>query len=192
MQSAVASSKGALGRTVMPPVRGLHHFAYKCRDAEETRHFYEDVMGFPLVHVIEEHGVKTTTGDTVSFLHIFFEMADGRFLAFFDLGDGRECAKDPKTPQFANHLALAVDGEAELLAAKARLDAAGIESVGPMDHDGFVRSIYFWDPNGVRLELTYTIAGESEQRAHRDSAHEQLRRWMEQTSPAAAGRRSAA
>ena len=188
MQSAARSSTESMPLPSMPPVHGLHHFAYKCRDAEETRRFYEDVMGFPLVHVIEEHGVGTTTGDTVSFLHIFFQMADGRYLAFFDLGDGRQCAKDPKTPQFTNHLALAVDGEAALLAAKARLDAAGVESVGPMDHDGFVRSIYFWDPNGVRLELTYTIAGDKEQKAHRESAHAQLRRWMEQTSPAIARR----
>jgi catechol 2,3-dioxygenase-like lactoylglutathione lyase family enzyme len=176
----------------MPPVMGLHHFAYKCADAEETRRFYEDVMGFPLVHVIEEHDVPTTTGDVVSFLHIFFEMADGRYIAFFDLGDGRITAKDPDTPQFANHLALAVDGEAALLAAKARLEAAGVDVVGPMDHDGFVRSIYFWDPNGVRLELTYTIADAAAQQASKESAHDQLRRWTDSGSPAAARRRRSA
>lgn len=173
------------GASPMPPIRGLHHFAYKCANAEETRRFYEDVMGFPLVHVIEEHDVPTTTGDVVSFLHIFFQMADGRYLAFFDLGDERICAKDPATPQFANHLALAVDGEDALLAAKDRLEAAGLEVVGPMDHDGFVRSIYFWDPNGVRLELTYTIAGEEAAAQSKSSAHAQLKRWVEQTSPAA-------
>ena len=170
---------------VMPPIRGLHHFAYKCRDAEETRRFYEDVMGFPLVHVIEEHDVATTTGDKVSFLHIFFEMADGRYLAFFDLGDGREAAKDPQTPQFVNHLALMVDGEAALMAAKTRLEAAGVALVGPLDHDGFVRSIYFWDPNGVRLEFTYTIADTASLAAHRASAHAQLKGWTERRSPAA-------
>ena len=176
----------------MPPVQGLHHFAYKCANAEETRRFYEDVMGFPLVHVIEEHDVPTTTGDIVSFLHIFFRMADGRYIAFFDLGDERATAKDPDTPQFANHLALAVDGERELLAAKARLDAAGLDVIGPMDHDGFVRSIYFWDPNGVRLELTYTIADAAAQKASQDSAHDQLRRWMESGSPAVQGQRKSA
>jgi catechol 2,3-dioxygenase-like lactoylglutathione lyase family enzyme len=174
----------------MPPVHGLHHFAYKCRDAEETRRFYEDLMGFPLVHVIEEHDVATTTGDKVSFLHIFFRMADGRFLAFFDLGDARASAKDPATPQFANHLALAVSGEEALLAAKARLEAGGVSCAGPMDHDGFVRSIYFWDPNGVRLELTYTIADAAAQQAHRDSARAQLRNWVERTSPAAKKKRA--
>ncbi len=167
----------------MPPVRGLHHFAYVCRNAEETRRFYEDLLGFPLVHVIEEHDVKTTTGDSVSFLHIFFQMADGRYLAFFDLGSDREYAKDPNTPQFANHLALQVDGEDALGAAKARLEAAGVPIVGPMDHDGFVRSIYFWDPNGLRLELTYTIADEHTQKAHRETAHAQLRNWMENSRP---------
>ncbi len=170
---------------LMPPVAGLHHFAYKCRDAEETRRFYEDLMGFPLVHVIEEHDVPSTTGDTVSFLHIFFQMADGSYIAFFDLGDGRASAKDPATPQFVNHLALTVAGESELLAAKARLEAAGVALVGPLEHDAFVRSIYFWDPNGVRLELTYTIADEASRERHRASAHAQLRRWVEETSPAA-------
>ena len=169
----------------MPPVHGLHHFAYKCRDAEDTRRFYEDLMGFPLVHVIEEHDVATTTDDKVSFLRIFFRMADGRYLAFFDFGDARASAKDPATPQFANHLALAVSGEEALLAAKARLEAGGVSCAGPMDHDGFVRSIYFWDPNGVRLELAYTIADAAAQQAHRDEAHAQLRNWTERTSPAA-------
>ena len=170
----------------MPPVQGLHHFAYKCRNAEETRRFYEDLLGMPLVHVIEEHDVATTTGDKVSFLHIFFRMADGRYLAFFDLGDGRASTRDPQTPQFVNHLALAVEGEEALLAAKARLEAAGVPLVGPLDHDGFVRSIYFWDPNGVRLEFTYTIADEASIAAHTASAHEQLRRWTERTPPAVA------
>ncbi len=170
----------------MPPVNGLHHFAYKCVNAEETRRFYEDVMGFPLVHVIEEHDVPTTTGDVVSFLHIFFQMADGRYVAFFDLGDEKACAKDPETPQFANHLALAVDGEAELMAAKERLEANGHDVIGPMDHDDFVRSIYFWDPNGVRLELTYAIANADAQAKARASARSQLDRWITKTSPAAA------
>ncbi|MGE0737387.1 MAG: VOC family protein [Alphaproteobacteria bacterium] len=169
----------------MPAVRGVHHFAYKCRNGEETRRFYEDVLGLPLVHVIEEQNVKTTTGDTVSFAHFFFRMADGNYLAFFDLGDETITAKDPNTPQFANHLALGVDGEEELMACKARLEAAGIPVVGPMDHDAFVRSIYFWDPNGVRLEFTYTIADRAFIDAHEKSAHAALRKWVNESSPAA-------
>ena len=170
----------------MPIVRGVHHFAYKCRNGEETRHFYEDVLGLPMVHVIEEKNARTTTGDTVSFAHFFFRMADGNYLAFFDLGDNKISAKDPETPHFANHLALGVDGEAELLACKARLEAAGVEVVGPMDHDAFVRSIYFWDPNGVRLEFTYTCADRAFLDAHEKTAHAALRKWQEENAAARA------
>lgn len=167
----------------MPPVRGVHHFAYKCKDAAETRRFYEDVLGMPLVHVIEEHGVKTTTDDNVSFAHFFFRMADGNYLAFFDLADGRATERDPKTPQFVNHLALGVTSEAELMACKARLEAAAVPVIGPLEHDGFVRSIYFWDPNGVRLEFTYTISDEAALAKSHAEAGARLDDWVRRTAP---------
>lgn len=159
------------------PVRGLHHYAYKCKDIEETRAFYEDTLGLPLVHVVEERDIKTTTGQVLSFAHIFFEMGDGSYIAFFDLGDSQAHKPDPDTPAFVNHLALAVDGEEQLLDFKARLEAIGHEVVGPMEHDDFVRSIYFWDPNGIRMEFAYTIETEAQKAAAAESAHERLRRW---------------
>src|SRR5712671_985814 len=67
------------------PIRGLHHWAYRCRDAEETRHFYEDLLGLPLVHVVTADHVST--GKSTPFAHVFFELADGSCIAFFDLGD---------------------------------------------------------------------------------------------------------
>lgn len=176
------AAKSAMPPVPMPPVRGVHHFAYKCKDAAATRRFYEDVLGMPLVHVIEEHDVKTTTGDVVSFAHFFFKMADGNYLAFFDLADGRAAERDPKTPQFVNHLALGVANEAELLACKTRLEAAGVEVIGPLDHDGFVRSIYFWDPNGVRLEFTYTIADAAALAKDHAQAGARLDDWLRRTA----------
>ena len=167
----------------MPPVNGIHHFAYKCKDAAETRRFYEDLLGMPLVHVIEEHNVKTTTDDNVSFAHFFFRMADGNYLAFFDLADGKATERDPKTPQFVNHLALGVASEEELLACKARLEGAGVPVIGPLDHDGFVRSIYFWDPNGVRLEFTYTISDEATLKKDHALARARLDDWIRRTAP---------
>jgi len=167
-----------------PAIHGLHHFAYKCHDPEETRAFYEDLLGMPLVHVIEEHDVTTTTGDTVSFAHFFFQMRDGSFIAFFDLGDGRKTAADPATPAFVNHLALKVDSEAELLTLKSRLEAAGHPVIGPMEHGDFVRSIYFWDPNGIRMEFAYTCETPAQAQASAAAAHERLNRWIKQTSPA--------
>lgn len=136
-------------------IEQLHHFAYRCRDAEETRHFYEDVLGLPLVHVIKADHVPST-GEYCPYVHIFFEMADGACLAFFDLGDDELPLPSPNTPAWVNHIALRVGSEAELASAAQRLQAAGHEVLGVTDHH-FVKSIYFFDPNGLRLELTTPV-----------------------------------
>ena len=73
------------------PIRGLHHFAWRCRDCEETRAFYEELLGLPLVHVIRAD-VVPSTGEHCPYVHIFFRMADGSHLAFFDLGDDQVAA----------------------------------------------------------------------------------------------------
>ena len=137
------------------PVRGLHHFAYRCRDAEETRQFYEDILGLPLAHIIQEDRVPST-GEYCPYVHIFFEMGDGSFIAFFDLGDDLASDPSPNTPSWVNHLALNVGSVEDLLRAKQGLEAAGVEVVGVTDH-GFINSIYFFDPNGIRLELTVQV-----------------------------------
>ncbi len=139
------------------PVRSLHHYAYRCRNAEETRGFYEDILGLPLVHTIY-HDRVPSTGEYHPYLHIFFQMADGACLAFFDLLDETPCTPDPATPAWVNHLALRVDTNARLLELKARLEAHGVETLGVIDHKIF-NSIYFFDPNGIRLELTHQTAG---------------------------------
>ena len=138
---------------VRVPVHGLHHFAYRCRDAEETRRFYEDILGLPLVHVIKADLVPST-GEHCPYVHLFFEMKDGSCVAFFDLGDDIAAEPSPNTPQWVNHLALRVGSVREVEDAKAALEAHGVEVIGVTDHH-FVKSIYFFDPNGVRLELTY-------------------------------------
>ena len=71
---------------MMPSIKSLHHWAYRCRDAEETRHFYEDVLGLPLAHVVSAD-IVPSTGEYSPYVHIFFEMKDGSYVAFFDLGD---------------------------------------------------------------------------------------------------------
>jgi len=159
------------------PIRQLHHFAYRCRDAEETRRFYEDLLGLPLVHVVRGDSVPST-GDQQPFLHLFFEMKDGSCIAFFDLGDRTAAEASPNTPPWVNHLALRVDSEQELQEARRRLEAAGIEVKGPIDHDGFVKSIYFFDPNGVRLELTTVTASQEALDGYRRDARGLLDAWV--------------
>jgi len=139
------------------PVQSLHHFAYRCRNADETRHFYEDILGMPLVHTVY-HDHVPSTGEYHPYFHIFFQMQDGGCLAFFDLLDDTGCAPDPNTPPWVNHLAMNVSSREELVATKARLEAHGIEVLGIVDHKIF-DSIYFFDPNGIRLELAYQTAG---------------------------------
>ena len=142
----------------MPDIQGLHHWAYKCRDAEETRHFYEDILGLPLAHVIKADNVPST-GEHCPYVHIFFQMKDGSFIAFFDIGDDQGADPSPNTPSWINHIALHMNSVDEVEQAKARLEAHGIEVLGVTDHK-FIKSIYFFDPNGYRLELTHELSEE--------------------------------
>jgi len=157
------------------PIHGLHHFAYRCRDAEETRRFYEDLLGLPLAHLIRADHVPST-GEYCPYVHIFFRMTDGSYLAFFDLGDDQAAAPSANTPAWVNHIALRVGSPAELLAAKRRLAASGIEVIGPTDHE-FIQSIYFFDPNGFRLELTAFTGTGAYMAAKEASAHEECAAW---------------
>ncbi len=157
------------------PIRGLHHYAWRCRDCEETRHFYEDLLGLPLVHVIKSD-VVPSTGEHCPYVHIFFQMRDGSFIAFFDLGDDQTAEPSPNTPSWVNHLALRVDTVAELQAAKARLEAAGVEVLGVTDHH-IIKSIYFFDPNGIRLELTTPTVPAAEMNELARRAHGEVREW---------------
>ena len=115
------------------PVLGLHHAAYRCRDAEETRHFYEDILGLPLIHVVKADHVPST-GESTPFVHVFFEMKDGSCIAFFDLGDNVKPEPSPNTPPWVNHLALKVPSVKDVEIMKARLEAHGVNVLGITDH----------------------------------------------------------
>ena len=160
-----------------PPVLGLHHAAYRCRDAEETRHFYEDILGLPLVHVVTADHVST--GKSTPFAHVFFELADGSCIAFFDLGDNVTAEPSPNTPAWVNHIAFKVPSTEALQTMKARLESHGIAVVGITDHE-FVHSIYFFDPNGVRLEFTTQVVNDDTMAGYVRSAHGALKVWSEE------------
>ena len=128
-------------------IKGLHHNAYRCRDSEETRAFYEDFLGLPLAKAFEISA--TQTGRATHVLHAFYAMDDGSYLAFFDAPDMPFEFK----PQhdFDLHIALEVDRE-HLQAMHAKGLAAGIETRGIVEH-GAIESVYFRDPNGYVIEL---------------------------------------
>jgi catechol 2,3-dioxygenase-like lactoylglutathione lyase family enzyme len=157
------------------PIHQLHHFAYRARDAEETRHFYEDILGLPLYHIIQSD-VVPSTGEYCPYTHFFFRLQDGSFIAFFDLGNDEAALPSPNTPAWVNHISFRVDSPQALLDMKARLEANGIEVLGITDHHIF-HSIYFFDPNGVRLELTAQLADEFQMLQESKTAHARLAEW---------------
>jgi glyoxylase I family protein len=157
------------------PIQQLHHYAYRAKDAEETRHFYEDILGLPLFHIIQSD-IVPSTGEYCPYMHFFFRLQDGSFIAFFDLGDDVAALPSPNTPLWVNHVSFRVNTVAELLAMKTRLEAEGIEVLGVTDHRIF-KSIYFFDPNGVRLELTAQLADDVHMQKESTNAHARLAEW---------------
>ncbi|NQV82959.1 MAG: VOC family protein [Rhodospirillales bacterium] len=129
-------------------IKGLHHNAYRCRDSEETRKFYEEFLGLSLVGSLAIN--ETKTGQETNFLHTFYQMDDGSCLAFFEVPDQPFEFKDQH--DFDLHIAVEVTPE-DLQAMFEKGKAEGREPRGIADHH-FVRSIYFRDPNGYVIELT--------------------------------------
>lgn len=176
MSAALKPAAGAPALLPAPaPIRQLHHYAYRARDAEETRHFYEDILGLPLYHIIQSD-VVPSTGEYCPYTHFFFRLQDGSFIAFFDLGDDEAALPSPNTPIWVNHISFRVDSMQALKDMKARLEAHGIEVLGITDHHIF-HSIYFFDPNGVRLELTSQRADEFQMLQESKTAHTRLNEW---------------
>jgi catechol 2,3-dioxygenase-like lactoylglutathione lyase family enzyme len=153
-------------------IRKLHHAAYRCRDSEATRQFYEDFLGLPLAGVLEIR--QTQSGRATETLHTFYRLDDGSFIAFFEADDMPFDFK----PQhdFDLHLALEVDAPAlETMLAKGRTE--GIETRGVSRH-GFIDSIYFRDPNGYVVELCAKAAiHDTAMDPAFNGARDKLKRW---------------
>jgi glyoxylase I family protein len=123
-------------------VQGVHHLALICRDVEETIRFYQDLLGFPLVELVENR-------DYAGSSHFFFDIGNNNLLGFFDF-PGHDHPDFTETIGGVQHLALSTSPE-EFAAARERLDAAGIDYLGP--DRGVENSLYLRDPNGVGLEF---------------------------------------
>jgi catechol 2,3-dioxygenase-like lactoylglutathione lyase family enzyme len=130
----------------------VHHAAYRCRDAAQTRWFYEELLGLPLkVALVFDH--ISGTGVQRDYMHLFFQLGDGSFIAFFDEPDRATPESFARKDSFDVHLALEAESEEAMLAWQKRIAAAGKTCLGPIDH-GFVRSVYMYDPNGIQVEIT--------------------------------------
>lgn len=131
--------------------QGVHHVAYRCHDAKETVEWYGKHLDMDFVLAIAEDKVPSTGADD-PYMHVFLDAGGGNILAFFELPTRERMDRDPNTPEWVQHLALKVESIDALLAAKTRLEAGGIDVLGPTHHTLF-QSIYFFDPNGHRIEL---------------------------------------
>jgi catechol 2,3-dioxygenase-like lactoylglutathione lyase family enzyme len=153
-------------------IKKLHHAAYRCRDSEETRRFYEDFLGLRLASTLEI--TESMTGRKTRTLHTFYKLGDGSCLAFFEAPDMPFEFK--RQQDYDLHIALEVD-EPILKSMLAKGRERGIETRGVSDH-GFVHSIYFRDPNGYVIELAAKMPGhDSAMDPATNGAREKLERW---------------
>src|ERR1700761_4805855 len=163
-------------------IKGLHHNAYRCRDSEETRKFYEDFLGLQLVNAFKIETTMTGRKTGTGVLHSFYRLDDGSSLAFFDAPDMPFEFKEQH--DFDLLIALEVTPEAlEKMFAKGK--AEGREVRGVSDHK-FIHSIYFRDPNGYVIELTAKVPGtEYATDPAKNHARDILNKWqVEKRQPA--------
>ena len=160
-----------------PKVKGLYHYSFPCRDGEETRKFYEDLLGLPLVNCMTADKVPST-GEEKPYAHFFFEMGDGSYMAFFDLGENEMPLPSPNTPAWVMHFAMEVESVEKVMQMKERLQQAGVKTTDVVDHD-FINSIYFFDPNGLRLEITARTEEPGYLEKAASEAHAALSAWTE-------------
>ena len=156
-------------------IQRIHHVAYRCRDAKETVEWYRKHLDMDFVLAIAEDHVPSTKAPD-PYMHLFMDAGNGNVLAFFEIPNSPPMGRDPNTPEWVQHIAFKVDSVDTLLSTKSRLEAAGIPVVGPTDHTIF-QSIYFFDPNGHRLELAADTATAEQMKKLDDVKWEMLEEW---------------
>ncbi len=132
-------------------LKRIHHVAYRCKDAKETVEFYQRVLGMDFVLAIAEDEVPSTKAPD-PYMHVFLDAGMGNVLAFFELPTKEDMGRDENTPEWVQHIAFELENLDALHAAKKKIEAEGLDVLGPTNH-GIFKSIYFFDPNGHRLEL---------------------------------------
>jgi catechol 2,3-dioxygenase-like lactoylglutathione lyase family enzyme len=143
--------------------KSVNHIAFPIASTAAAHEFYTKVLGCKLIGAVREDHIPST-GEDIGFLHSFYAMADGVAIAFFEI-EGFNGDFDGNAPKFARHLDY-----------KKRLEDAGVSVIGVTDHEGIWESIYFFDPNGIRLELTYQARPLAEQDAA--EAEIEVQKWI--------------
>lgn len=180
-ETAVANSMARLTPLM------LNHAAWVTHDVEATADFYMNIMGMELASTVIDDTIPST-GDPFPYFHIFFRMKDGSTIAFFE-APGLPPRPDVSHPAYDifDHIALQAETRDEVDQWHQWLTDKGIDVVGPTDHGGLIYSIYFRDPNDIRLEITYPT--DPEWNRHSAKGHADLTMWNEGKKRAvAAGR----
>ncbi|WP_405242632.1 VOC family protein [Lentisalinibacter salinarum] len=158
-------------------LKRIHHVAYRCRDAKETVEFYQRVLDMDFLLAIAEDEVPSTK-EPDPYMHVFLDAGMGNVLAFFEIPNSPEMGRDPNTPSWVQHIAFEVESMDELLRLKKKAEDEGLEVVGPTDHSLF-QSIYFFDPNGHRLEIAANTATDEMLERLREVAPAMLEEWSQ-------------
>ncbi len=156
-------------------LKRIHHVAYRCNDAKETVEFYERVLNMEFQIAFAEDRVPSTKAPD-PYMHVFLDAGMGNVLAFFELPTQEPMGRDQNTPEWVQHLAFEVEDYDALLAAKKHIEAEGVDVLGPTNH-GIFQSIYFFDPNGHRLELVANTLTDEQIAELRRVAPDMLEEW---------------
>ena len=157
-------------------IERIHHVAYRCKDAKETVEFYNKVLKMDFVLAIAEDHVPSTH-EPDPYMHVFLDAGGGNILAFFELPTKPEMGRDENTPIWVQHIAFQVKDRDALVEFKEHIEAQGIDVLGVTDHTIF-DSIYFFDPNGHRIELAAPASAQSDNLARLDAVKwEMLEEW---------------
>jgi len=158
-------------------LKRIHHVAYRCKDAKETVEFYQKVLNMGFVLAIAENEVPSTK-EPDPYMHIFLDAGMGNVLAFFELPNSDEMGRDENTPPWVQHIAFEVEDLDALLAAQKEIQGHGIDVLGPVHH-GIFKSIYFFDPNGHRIELAANIGTDEQMQKLNEVAQTMLEEWSQ-------------
>ena len=143
-------------------IKKIHHVAYRCIDAKETVNWYNIHLNMDFVLAIAENEVPSTKAPD-PYIHVFLDAGAGNILAFFEIPTYDDPIVDPNTPDWVKHIAFEIESYEDLVETKEKLVKSGIEVVGPTDHNLF-KSIYFFDPNGHRLELAVNVGSDEKRK----------------------------
>ncbi|MDG1418317.1 MAG: VOC family protein [Maricaulis sp.] len=158
-------------------LKRIHHVAYRCKDAKETVDFYKRVLNMDFVLAIAENEVPSTKAPD-PYMHVFMDAGMGNVLAFFELPNSPDMGRDEQTPAWVQHIAFEVEDLDALESAKASIEAEGLDVLGPVNH-GIFKSIYFFDPNGHRLELAANTGTPEQMKQLNDVAPAMIEEWSQ-------------